>query len=213
MSGKFHLNPNTGNPSKCSAKSGNCPFAGDSEHFESVEQARKYFENENADKSLESVRKALKARRNTYLSFSKDDNEINIGANTPNETPVSSPSSHRTERPIEAGLAHARRIVMSTSIKANNKSVSSRDRKTFEDRNKIAWEYRVTLEKLSDAGMTSPEDFIRFAEACDVRAAGAKNASGWTPRARLRNINSAQMYSYFAGTLRKLANGESVENA
>lgn len=210
MSDKFHLNPNTGNPSRCSAKSGNCPFAGDSEHFESMEQARTHFESENADKSLESVRKALKSRRDTYLPFS--DNDDTKTEDVSNHTPVSSPSSPRAKPSIEAGLSHARRIVMATGIKASNNSIPARDREEFSDRNKIAWEYRVTLEKLSDSGMTSPEDFIRFAEACDVRAAGAKNAAGWTPRARRRNNNNAQMYSYFAGALRKIANGESVDN-
>lgn len=210
MSDKFHLNPNTGNPSKCSAKSGNCPFAGDSEHFESMEKARTHFESENADKSLESVRKALKSRRDTYLPFSDNDDE-KTEAYVSNETPVSLPPDPRAKPSIEAGLAHARSIVMATGIKANNESVSMRNREEFVDRNKIAWEYRVTLEKLHDSGMTSPEDLIRFAEACDVRAAGAKKATGWTPRARRRNFNSAQMYSYFASTLRKLANGESVD--
>jgi hypothetical protein len=56
MSDKFHINPSTGNPNKCSAKSGNCPFGDDSEHFESKQAAREHFENQNSSSSLKSSR-------------------------------------------------------------------------------------------------------------------------------------------------------------
>jgi hypothetical protein len=60
MSDKFHINPSTGNPNKCSAKSGNCPFGGDSEHFESKDEARLNFEHQNSDQSVKSSRKSFK---------------------------------------------------------------------------------------------------------------------------------------------------------
>lgn len=60
MSDKFHINPSTGNPNKCSAKSGNCPFGGDSEHFESKDSARQHFESQNTDQSLKTARRLSK---------------------------------------------------------------------------------------------------------------------------------------------------------
>lgn len=36
----FHVNPETGEPGKCSALAGNCPFGGDDEHFASLEAAK-----------------------------------------------------------------------------------------------------------------------------------------------------------------------------
>lgn len=60
MSDKFHINPETGNPNKCSAKNGNCPFGGNSEHFDSKDEARSHFEHKNADQSLKSSKKVEK---------------------------------------------------------------------------------------------------------------------------------------------------------
>jgi hypothetical protein len=37
---KFHINPSTGEPGKCSATKGNCPFGGPSHHYGSIEEAR-----------------------------------------------------------------------------------------------------------------------------------------------------------------------------
>jgi len=43
-SGLYHINPATGDPGKCSAKKGNCPFGGDDEHYTSSESAREAYE-------------------------------------------------------------------------------------------------------------------------------------------------------------------------
>lgn len=40
----FHVNPETGEPGKCSAKKGNCPFGADEPHFESKAEARLHYE-------------------------------------------------------------------------------------------------------------------------------------------------------------------------
>jgi len=40
----FHVNPKTGNPSVCRAKTGNCPFGEITEHYESKEDARLSYE-------------------------------------------------------------------------------------------------------------------------------------------------------------------------
>lgn len=41
---RYHINPTTGNPGKCSASEGRCPFGGESEHYTSPEAAREAFE-------------------------------------------------------------------------------------------------------------------------------------------------------------------------
>jgi hypothetical protein len=45
MSDKFHVNPETGNPNKCTAKKA-CPFGGDDKHYFSKEAAHEAFEKE-----------------------------------------------------------------------------------------------------------------------------------------------------------------------
>lgn len=40
----FHLNPQTGNPNRCTAKEGNCPFGADAPHFETKDDARASYE-------------------------------------------------------------------------------------------------------------------------------------------------------------------------
>lgn len=46
---KFHINPNTGHPGKCTAEEGNCPFGEDAPHFASASDARKSFESSMAN--------------------------------------------------------------------------------------------------------------------------------------------------------------------
>lgn len=41
---KYHINPKTGNPSRCRAEQGGCPFGSESEHHTSIEASRKSFE-------------------------------------------------------------------------------------------------------------------------------------------------------------------------
>lgn len=43
---KFHINPETGEPGKCSAAEGNCPYKDVSNHFDSAADARKGYEEE-----------------------------------------------------------------------------------------------------------------------------------------------------------------------
>jgi hypothetical protein len=49
---KFHINPKTGEPGKCSAENGNCPFGSADEHYTSAEAARTAFEKSNETFSL-----------------------------------------------------------------------------------------------------------------------------------------------------------------
>lgn len=48
-SGLYHVNEE-GNPGKCSAKSGNCPFGGEDSHFTSPEAARHSYEEKQSKK-------------------------------------------------------------------------------------------------------------------------------------------------------------------
>ena len=43
---RYHINPTTGNPGKCRAKEGNCPFGGVREHYDSKEAASAAYEKE-----------------------------------------------------------------------------------------------------------------------------------------------------------------------
>lgn len=58
---RYHINPNTGESGKCSAKSGNCPFAGEDQHFTSPEAARSAFEANNSAKTFSMSRKDMNA--------------------------------------------------------------------------------------------------------------------------------------------------------
>lgn len=57
----FHLNPKTGNPNRCTAKEGNCPFGADAPHFESKDAARESYEySQLKDGYLDTLRKTRK---------------------------------------------------------------------------------------------------------------------------------------------------------
>lgn len=45
---KFHINPKTGEPGKCSADNGNCPFGSADQHYTSIDAARAAFEENNS---------------------------------------------------------------------------------------------------------------------------------------------------------------------
>jgi hypothetical protein len=78
----YHISPTTGNPNRCSAKPGNCPFGDADKHFPDKESARKSFEKE---------RVALVAhRRKPKVRVVGEAGEHNIYANTP-KTGVSKP--------------------------------------------------------------------------------------------------------------------------
>lgn len=49
---KFHINPATGEPGKCSAENGGCPFGGEDNHYTSKEAARAAFEKSNETFSM-----------------------------------------------------------------------------------------------------------------------------------------------------------------
>lgn len=64
MSGKFHLNPETGEVGRCSAKT-KCPFGGDSgseNHYNTSEAARADYEKRMNDNTVPSARKASNPR-------------------------------------------------------------------------------------------------------------------------------------------------------
>lgn len=48
---KYHIKPASGEPGRCYAKAGNCPFGADAPHFATAEEARKSFESSMAEKT------------------------------------------------------------------------------------------------------------------------------------------------------------------
>ena len=52
MEKKFHINPVSGEPGKCSASLKACPFGGEEDHYESSEEARRAYEASMADKAF-----------------------------------------------------------------------------------------------------------------------------------------------------------------
>lgn len=66
---RYHINPKTGNPNKCSAKAGNCPFKGsdgaEAIHYGSADEARVGYEKEMEQQAEEArLRKAEEEERN-----------------------------------------------------------------------------------------------------------------------------------------------------
>lgn len=58
---KYHLNPTTGEPGKCSAAKGKCPFGSEASHFSSVSDARSAFESQQSSAILEPSSKKSEA--------------------------------------------------------------------------------------------------------------------------------------------------------
>ena len=66
----FHINPETGEPGKCSAAEGNCPFKDVSEHFESMAEARDSYEKEmESREKYEELRSMAKDLIDTTLAL------------------------------------------------------------------------------------------------------------------------------------------------
>ena len=65
---RYHINPTTGNPGKCIARDGKCPYGTDLEHFDSIEAAREAFE-QGTQSFSESLRKRnLEVARTSLLA-------------------------------------------------------------------------------------------------------------------------------------------------
>lgn len=87
---KFHVNPETGEPGKCSAAEGNCPFKDVSEHFESAAEAREGYE-----KEMESREKYEELQK-----LSKDLIDTTLGL----RSELDERSKHRASDPEWAGI-------------------------------------------------------------------------------------------------------------
>jgi hypothetical protein len=74
MSDKFHVNAK-GEPGKCSAQNGGCPFGGESDHHSSPEDARKAFEQANAASTFP-VKSSRKVSELSQLAKVSSDAEI-----------------------------------------------------------------------------------------------------------------------------------------
>jgi hypothetical protein len=71
---RYHINPTTGEPGKCSAKNGGCPFGGENEHFTSPEAAREAFEAANASSTF-----AMSASEMNAAAKTTSDHEVIAG--------------------------------------------------------------------------------------------------------------------------------------
>lgn len=60
MTKKIHINWETGETGKCSAKMNNCPFGTPEEHFSSINEAQKYYEEHNTNQSFSKINKIPK---------------------------------------------------------------------------------------------------------------------------------------------------------
>lgn len=54
---KFHIN-DMGNPGPCSAAQGNCPFGGEEEHYNTINQAREAFERSKTEQMFSSLKRS-----------------------------------------------------------------------------------------------------------------------------------------------------------
>lgn len=71
---KFHINPATGNPGRCLARSGNCPFGGEDAHYSTKEEARLAYEqqmerNSPQTESKNSPTKLLEDRARRLINY------------------------------------------------------------------------------------------------------------------------------------------------
>lgn len=62
---RYHINPETGNPNKCGAVKGNCPFGGTNEHYDTKAEAQAAYEThmDQTTDALQSIQKEIRERR------------------------------------------------------------------------------------------------------------------------------------------------------
>lgn len=92
---RYHINPATGEPGRCSAKNGGCPFGGENEHYTSPEAAREAFEASNSDStfsmSLKDMNSLAKTANDSQviagIIAKGSDRTLNNLAKNPNLTP------------------------------------------------------------------------------------------------------------------------------
>lgn len=76
---KYHINPESGNPYNCTAKPGNCPHAGDSEHYSTKDAARNAFEKSQELATVATVAKAPKTFKEKIADFRKKEFSATVG--------------------------------------------------------------------------------------------------------------------------------------
>ena len=65
MADKYHINPETGNPNKCYAKQGRCPFGSDENHFPTKAEARSAYEGKMAEQAVVSQKREKDAAKDS----------------------------------------------------------------------------------------------------------------------------------------------------
>jgi hypothetical protein len=79
---KYHINPETGNPNKCTAKPGNCRFGSDSNHYESKEIAREKYEEHMQGNNIITKQRELERQSQEYdyqeRDYANDEDEDGV---------------------------------------------------------------------------------------------------------------------------------------
>lgn len=105
MADKFHIN-GSGDPGKCSAKQGGCPFGGESDHYSTQEEAREQYEKANADKVIPLKPKQTLAELNKIAKTSTSQNELLQAVLSGSNRTLSNLSSNPSADSEALGAAH-----------------------------------------------------------------------------------------------------------
>jgi hypothetical protein len=110
---RYHINPKTGEPGKCSAKNGGCPFGGENEHYTSPEAAREAFEADNSASTFTMSVKDMNA-----LAKTTDDHSVIAGLiakGTDRTLSNLAKNPNLTDQEVRAALAKTKNV----SVRAN----------------------------------------------------------------------------------------------
>lgn len=132
---KFHINPATGEPGKCSAERGGCPFGGEDDHYTSKEAARAAFEKTNESFSMSL--KDMNAQAKTTADEAMIKRLIAAGSDRTLGNLVKNPNLQTTD--AEAILAKTTNSVIRAAIYMDKRFDLKFDGVTPEDFEEIAY--------------------------------------------------------------------------
>lgn len=103
---KFHINPVTGSAGQCSAQKAGCPFGGEGEHFDSVDQAMANYETVMAGMTLPEPTSREVAKESAIVAFESrviTDSETNFSLEDPDD-PLGMPAAEGTAQNLALDL-------------------------------------------------------------------------------------------------------------
>lgn len=140
---KYHINPETGRPNQCTATVRGCKYAVNGEmpeHYNSKEEAREAYENQNQDKIVQSVKKDNDAVAKVTKS---DKSGTNLDKPSVQEI-IDSPEYQKNYR-----MASLIQIKAMEAEKENEKNISHRDT-LMNNHDKVdQWGVRTILERVN----------------------------------------------------------------